>query len=40
MRSGQIGGTESVQRNELLGGQASNGTIQMEDELVLEGDIE
>lgn len=40
MRSGQIGGAECFQRNELPDGQASNGTIQMEDELVLEGDIE
>lgn len=40
MRSGQIGGAESVQRNELPGDQASNGTIQMEGELMLGGDIE
>lgn len=41
MRSGQIGSTvQSVQRNELPGDQASNGTIQMEGELMLGGDIE
>lgn len=36
MRSGQTKGTE---QNELPGGQASNGTIQMEEDLVLGGDI-
>jgi len=40
MRSRQRGGTETVQHNELPGGQSSNGTIQMEEELLLGGDIE